>query len=410
MKSWDYPELTGNVSSMATRLSGTSSPAEGPLGFDPIPTTIPWLQARMSSGQLDARSLLGGMTARALAPDLVSHRPGSSSADDCVYLNPTAEQEATASDTVRRARGPRGPLEGIPVLLTTDLPALGLSSSPTDSTVVSRLRAGGAVIVGATGSTATAARAVARALAQVAVCVDIDGAVVAPAVGHALVGMRPTTGLVSRTGLSPDFSGPGMPGPLTRHLVDAASVLTVLRGPDPADPTTLEIPVALVGDYALDRRALVGARLGLWMPTQSSRTLRSRFDSVLQRVEQAGAEVVEVRVPGERWEREGLALLADMRHREDDSAGARLRRSVLRVIGTALSTHEATVLMSLAGGQSPGAPPPVMSAAVAGCPMVTVPVTPSRTPPLGLVLFTVPWQDDVVLRTAYALEQELAAG
>jgi amidase len=233
-----------------------------------------------------------------------------------ISVSPDAAAEAAASDEERAANGPRGPLEGIPVLIkdnvqvagmptTAGSPAL-LSAEPADAFVVTRLRAAGAVIIAKanlsewanfrsthstsgwstlggqtanpyaldrnpSGSSSGSAAGVAAGLAPLAVGTETDGSIVAPASACGIVGIKPTAGLVSRTGIVPLSPVQDTAGPMAASVADAAALLSVLAAADPADPAVDppdEAAERLRGDtdYTtfLDKGAVDGARLGIW--------------------------------------------------------------------------------------------------------------------------------------------------
>jgi amidase len=114
------------------------------------------------------------------------------------------------------------------------------------------------------GSSSGSAAATAASLCAAALGSETDGSIVSPASCHALVGVKPTVGLVSRAGVIPISPSQDTVGPLARTVTDAALLLAALAGADPLDPITASQPPARV-DYAraLDRKALAGARLGV---------------------------------------------------------------------------------------------------------------------------------------------------
>jgi amidase len=227
-----------------------------------------------------------------------------------IAISPDAVGEAAASDARRGAGESLGALEGIPVLIKDNVSASGLpatAGSPAllraagpDAFLVGRLRAAGAVILGKSnlsewanfrsrpsssglstlggqtvnphgagrspsGSSSGSAVAVAAGLAPLAIGTETDGSIVSPCGVCGVVGIKPTLGLVSRTGIVPISSAQDTAGPMTRTVADAAAVLTVLAGPDGADVAT----AAAAGnatDYTafLDPAALAGARIGVW--------------------------------------------------------------------------------------------------------------------------------------------------
>jgi len=220
---------------------------------------------------------------------------------------------------VRVADGPRGPLEGIPVLIkdnvqvagmptTAGSPAL-LSAEPPDAFCVQQLRAAGAVIIGKanlsewanfrsghstsgwstlggqtanpyaldrnpSGSSSGSAAGVAAGLAPVAVGTETDGSILAPASACGVAAIKPTNGLVSRRGIVPISPVQDTAGPLALSVADAAALLSVLAGADPEDPIapaeqdlaerTRRAVASSADRTALGDVSLDGARLGIW--------------------------------------------------------------------------------------------------------------------------------------------------
>ncbi|MGY1602139.1 amidase [Geodermatophilus sp. SYSU D00815] len=329
--------------------------------LDALP--IPVLQERMAAGDLTAVELTETYLARIEALD-----------DDLgavLHVDEDAVADAEESDRVRAQSGPRSALEGIPVLLkdnidTADLPTTAgsralLGSEPDDATITRRLREAGAVVLGKAnlsewaffrgeggtsgwsavggqthnphvldrnpcGSSSGSAVGVAASLAQVAVGTETDGSIVCPAGATGIVGMKPTLGLVSRDGIVPISADQDTAGPMARHAVDAAVLLAVLAGTDPADPATAEIPADLDADFAaLDPAALEGARIGVWALTaEESEAVDDATEAVYERavkeLEAAGATTVEVELPhqAEIVKGETPALLAEF-HRDVDA-------------------------------------------------------------------------------------------
>ncbi len=269
--------------------------------------TIADLQRRLESGQETARSLVEKYLARIQALD----RQGPA-LNSVIEVNPDALAIADRLDAERKANGPRGPLHGIPILIkdniatadrmTTTAGSLALNGSvaPHDAFIVARLRDAGAVILGKTnlsewanfrsthsssgwsgrggqtknpyaldrnpsGSSSGSGAAAAASLCAVAVGTETDGSIVSPANNNGLVGIKPTVGLVSRTGIVPISHSQDTAGPMARTVADAAIVLGVMAGTDPGDGATEDASRKGTRDYtkALDVNALKGARLGI---------------------------------------------------------------------------------------------------------------------------------------------------
>lgn len=289
----------------AVGLTGAAQAAPVPgARFAHLETSVVELQALMTSGKLSARTLVAAYLGRIRALD--QRGPTLRSV---IELNPDALAIAADLDDERRLRGPRGPLHGIPVLLkdnivSTDrmdttagsLALVGVRP-PRDAHLVQNLRAAGAVILGKTnlsewanirstrsssgwsarggltrnpyaldrntsGSSSGSAAAIAANFAAVAVGTETDGSIVSPASINGLVGLKPTVGLVSRDGIIPISHTQDTAGPMARSVADAAALLSVMAGPDVADPATASAKPA---DYTafLNLQRLAGARLGV---------------------------------------------------------------------------------------------------------------------------------------------------
>lgn len=147
------------------------------------------------------------------------------------------------------------------------------------------------------GSSSGSAAAVAIGLAPVAIGTETDGSITCPASVNGIVGFKPTVGLVSRTHIVPISHSQDTAGPIATTVEDAAIVLTVIAGSDPADPATVEADARKV-DYraALDVNSLRGARIGVMrflLPAYSAET-RAEFERALTALRAAGAEVIEI--------------------------------------------------------------------------------------------------------------------
>jgi len=227
-------------------------------------------------------------------------------------INPDALEIAERLDAERRAGRVRGPLHGIPVLLkdnidthdrmTTTAGSLALEGSipPRDAHIVTRLREAGAILLGKAslsewanfrstrsssgwcarggqgknpyaldrspcGSSSGTGGAIAANYAAVGVGTETDGSIVCPSNANSLVGIKPTIGLVSRSGIIPIAHSQDTAGPMARTVTDAAILLTAMAGPDPNDEATTPLRGRPPIDYTrfLDPRGLRGARIGV---------------------------------------------------------------------------------------------------------------------------------------------------
>ncbi len=265
------------------------------------------LQEGMKSGKYTARSLAQMYFDRIEACD----RQGPA-LHSIIELNPDALELAGALDRERKEKGGRGPMHGIPIVVKDNLDtadkmattagslALVGSKPPRDAFAVQQLRRAGAVILGKTnlsewanirsghstsgwsgrggltrnpyaldrnpsGSSSGTAAAVSANLCAAGVGTETDGSIVSPSSINGLVGIKPTVGLVSRTGVIPISHSQDTPGPMARSVSDAATLLSALAGVDPEDSATSAIKGNAHTDYTkfLDPRGLRGARLGV---------------------------------------------------------------------------------------------------------------------------------------------------
>lgn len=256
---------------------------------------------------------------------------------------PSAEREAKLLYGERHAGKLRGPLHGIPILLKDNIEAKGAlpttagslalkgNITDRDAPLVARLREAGAVILGKTnlsewanirsnnstsgwsavggltknphaldrntcGSSSGSAAAVAASLAPLAIGTETDGSITCPAGVNGIVGFKPTVGLVSRTHIVPISHSQDTAGPMTLTVRDAAAVMTVIAGSDPADPATAEAD-ARKADYtaALSSDALKGKRIGVLRDRIGDRAdVTALFDTALKQISDLGATVVEI--------------------------------------------------------------------------------------------------------------------
>lgn len=280
-------------------------PPATPAQPDVQERTLVELQAGMTDGAYTSRQLVEQYLKRIAALDRSGARLHA-----IAEINPDALAIADQLDAERKAKGPRGPLHGIPVVIKDNIDtgdrmmttagslALNGWHAPQDAFLVKRLRAAGAIILAKTnlsewanirsyhstsgwsarggqvrnpyaldrspcGSSSGSGVAAAANLAAAAVGTETDGSIVCPASVNGLVGIKPTVGLVSRSGIIPISRSQDTAGPMARTVTDAAILLTAMAGRDPADAATAA--VSAVPDYAanLDPNALRGARIGI---------------------------------------------------------------------------------------------------------------------------------------------------
>jgi amidase len=302
-------------------------------GVDLQKATIADLQTAMFAGKLTSRQLVKAYLARIKAYDY--------KLNSIRVLNPRALKIAAKLDAERKAGKFRGFMHGIPILLkdnvnTTNMPttagsqALRGSVPRHDATIVKKLEKAGAIILGKvnlsefagwvdlsmppgysslagqvvnpynfgdpSGSSAGSGVAGTMAFAAATVGTETSGSILSPSNANSLVGIKPTTGLVSRYGILPLAPSFDTAGPMARNVVDAAGLLTVLAGVDPKDPRTAESEGKSIDLLqVLDTEALKGARIG-FSPNdrdELSQEHQKLFDRSLAVLEKQGATLVE---------------------------------------------------------------------------------------------------------------------
>ena len=305
--------------------------------FELNEVTISQLQDGMQTGKYTSCALVEMYLARIEKID----RHGSA-LNSVIEINPDALALATEADRQRTDKRVSGPLHGIPLLIKDNIDtadrmhttagslALIDAKSAKDSFLVSKLRQAGAIILGKTnlsewanircsystsgwsgrggqtknpyaldrnpcGSSSGSAVAVAANLCAIAVGTETDGSIVSPASANGIVGLKPTVGLVSRSGIIPISHSQDTAGPMARTVRDAAILLSVLAGKDLEDSATLDNVSHQQLDYTkhLDAQGLKGARLGI---VRSFFGFHDQVESVmtkaLQVLKDQGAELV----------------------------------------------------------------------------------------------------------------------
>jgi len=493
--------------------------------FELEEATIADLQAGMQSGKYTARSITEAYLSR-----IESTNKKGPALFAVLEINPEALAIADQLDAERKSKGPRGPLHGIPVLLkdniatadrmTTTAGSLALEGSiaPRDSFLVQKLRNAGAILLGkanmsefagwrginpglsgwsgrgwdggkgglcrspyvldrhAGGSSSGSGAATAANLCAVSIGTETDGSINGPSTVNGIVGIKPTVGLISRSGIIPISTTQDTAGPMTRTVRDAAILLGALVGLDSWDEATRASQGKSHTDFTqfLDPAGLKGARIGV--PRQFfgfHHGVDRMAQSALDVMKQLGAEIVDpanlptmLRFPD--WESESwtyefkaginsyLSMLGPSsrvkslkdiiefnernREREKPFEGQELLlrseakgplssesyRSLLTKkwrlsreggIDLVMKTHRLDALVAphdrpatvadLVNGNlftDRGCATP---AALAGYPMLTVPMGFIHGLPIGISFFGRAWSEPTLIRLAYALEQAM---
>jgi amidase len=292
----------------------------------------------MERGRLSSETLTVGYITRIAQRD-----EGPDGTNAILVTDPHALEAARAADA---ARGSDARLQGAVILVKDNIDTAGLATTAgslamvknvatVDAPVIAKIRAAHGVVLAKTnlsewanfrgeksssgwsslggqtlnganpaynpcGSSSGSASAIARGMGSAALGTETDGSITCPAAVQGLVGMKPSVGLVSRTGVIPISSTQDTVGPITRDVADCARLLTVIAGPDPADEATAAIPEGLDLDFekALDGATLEGARLGVVdTMTGYDSALDAVFRTQLDRLEKAGAVLVHVSLP-----------------------------------------------------------------------------------------------------------------
>jgi amidase len=294
------------ISEPASFIAKSRTP-ESPKEFELEEITFAELQDAMKSGRVSAHSVTKDYLNRIYEID--KHGPALNSV---IEINPDALSIAEALDRERKEKGPRGPLHGIPILIKDNIDtadrmmttsgslALVGSRPAQDSYVARKLREAGAVILGKTnlsewanfrsshstsgwsgrggqtknayaldrnpcGSSSGSGSSAAANLCAAAIGSETDGSVVCPSSSNSLVGIKPTVGLIGRSGIIPIAHSQDTAGPMARTVTDAAILLGALTGIDPNDAMTKPSAGESFTDYTqfLNKDGLRGARLGI---------------------------------------------------------------------------------------------------------------------------------------------------
>ena len=300
--------------------------------------TIAELQEKMETGELSARQVAELYLKRIEEVD--KNGPFLNS---IIELNPDAFEIADKLDAERKAGKVRSSLHGIPILVKDNIDthdkmqttagslALEGNIATKDAFIVKKLRKSGALVLGktnlsewanfrgkrsvsgwssrggltrnphaldrsASGSSSGSGAAIAANLATVAVGTETDGSIISPAYSNGIVGIKPTLGLLSRSGIIPIAHSQDTPGPMARTVTDAAILLGVMTGVDKLDSATTSSRKRAVKDYTkfLDYEGLKGARIGVArnMAGANPRILKI-FELCIEGMKKLGAVIID---------------------------------------------------------------------------------------------------------------------
>ena len=349
------------LASLGAHATGAGA-ANGPgADIDLEEVTLDQLGAALRDGRTSALALVRAYGARIAAID----RAGPT-LKSVIELNPDAEAIAQRLDDEARAGRWRGPLHGVPILVKDNIasadrmqtsagsPALADAKAPRDAFVVQRLRSAGAVLLGKTnlsewanirgahsisgwstrggqtlnpyaldrspsGSSSGTASAVAASLCAAGVGTETDGSITSPASIQALVGIKPTVGLLSRDGIVPISFTQDTPGPMGRSVRDTALLLAAMAGSDGRDAATRGADQRLrtMPFAPLDAQSLRGVRLGIaGNLAGTQRDVVALFEQAKAALAALGAELVDAPIPNaDKYQQSELdVLLTELKH------------------------------------------------------------------------------------------------
>ncbi|WP_164670878.1 amidase family protein [Virgibacillus doumboii] len=307
------------------------------MSFTLTETTISKMQQEMDAGNLSAKKLTM----------LYLEQIGTynNEINAVLEINPEALHIAEAIDTERAQKGARGLLHGIPILVkdnintgdkthtTAGSVALKNNYADDDAFIIKKLRETGAVILGKTnltewanfmtegmpngysslsgqvmnpygpgkfdvgGSSSGSGAAIAANFAAGAIGTETSGSILSPASSNSLVGIKPTVGLLSRTGIIPISNSQDTAGPMTRTVEDAAIMLDVLTGVDEEDPATSMMPRDINHSYSasLNQNGLQNAKLGISRDylEELNEEENNIINAALTDIENAGARIID---------------------------------------------------------------------------------------------------------------------
>ena len=316
----------------------------GGADFELAEVSVEELRAGLRSGRWTVRTVAEAYLERIDAID----RAGPA-LNSVIEINPDALQEAERLDAEMRGGKARGPLHGIPVMLKDNIAtddamqttagslALAGARAPRDSAVAARLREAGALLIAKTnlsewanfrsrqstsgwsgrggltlnpyylernpcGSSSGSGVAVSAGIAPLAVGTETNGSIVCPSSINGIVGIKPTIGLVSRSGIVPIAHTQDTAGPMARTVADAAAMLGAMTGPDPRDPATQLANGQSHSDYTqfLEADSLRGARIGVLREYWGRHAgIDAMLAESVAAMREAGAELIDIEeLPG----------------------------------------------------------------------------------------------------------------
>ena len=341
---------TGAIAAISSTLVASCSPEPGTketaiATTDGIPVfeldeeSITSIQEKMASGKYSSQQITKLYLDRINAIDKSGPMLNS-----VIELNPAAMEIAKSMDDERKAGKLRGSMHGVPVMIKDNIDtndkmqttagslAMEGHIAAADAFVVKKLREAGAVIIGKTnlsewanfrsssscsgwssrggqtkcpyildhnpcGSSSGSGVAVAANLCTVAVGTETDGSVTCPASVNGIVGLKPTVGLISRSGIIPISATQDTAGPMGRTVKDVAILLNAMTGIDPADAVTKESEGRSHADYTkfLDANGLKGKRIGVdKKPQGKNQFMALLIKKALDVLKQQGAEIIEI--------------------------------------------------------------------------------------------------------------------
>lgn len=336
-------------------MAQPQNPAASTAPFQVMEASVDDIHAAYKSGRLTARQLT-----QAYLDRIAAYNKQGPAINAIITLNPHALEDADKLDAAYRKSGFVGPLHGIPVLVKDEIDVAGLPTTlgsvvfrnyrPTrDAFVVERLRKAGAIIMGKTtlgefalgdtygsmfgitrnpydpertvgGSSGGSAASVNASFSTIALAEETGSSVRRPAGWNGLVGMRPTPGLVSRSGMWDGYpTEAAQMSPISRNVSDLAHLLDVMVGYDPEDPLTAEGVGKYSGSYTqfLDKSGLKGARIGILRESiapgsepksEDFKKVDAVFEKDVAELKAVGAIIIDnVEIPG-GW-KAGLAKL-----------------------------------------------------------------------------------------------------